>query len=394
MIKSLIKKEYEFRNDLMERILNKKEYSSIDCKNAETLMTIPTYLIINESIKNFCNSKTFIEEYNSLKNIFEEVIEKGKFIENKYYSNAVQKLNLKLIPLNDDYFIHFDNNEKYLSVIKETSKPNSPKFEYKILFRRKDQSINDKIIIKNFDSNTKDLTFFFVSIFDHKKELYEMKINNLSDYQDKAIINQINVNNKFENFIILSEQNYIISDFYNIYLYDNLFKKNKIIESIMLGRIIDLFKINENSFVYSNNYDTNSYFMTNIDNDLIGKIPINKCGEYFIKYFEKEKLLTSRDSYFIYLINFNIPFPEVIQKLEIINLPNLESSHKLSSFAHIDKNYQIFKGNESFFIIKKEKSFENRIISYVIQYKLIGKELNEISRVEISNYYYNYIIGN
>ena len=162
MIKSLLRKEFEFKTDIIEKILN-KTFTNIDIQNAKGLLDDNSYQKINKSISDFCKSKTFIEEYNSLKNIFEEVIEKGKYIENKYFSKIREKFNLNLIPLNNNYYICLNKDSNNLNIIRDISKPNSLKFEYESLFdqsfARNRVSNIEKIILKNNEDVTKELIY-------------------------------------------------------------------------------------------------------------------------------------------------------------------------------------------------------------------------------------------
>ena len=116
-----------------------------------------------------------------------------------------------------------------LNIIRDISKPNSLKFEYESLFdqsfARNRVSNIEKIILKNNEDVTKELSFFFIEN-NFRKELYEMKITNLlrdNGVQSSKIrhINLNNYNKELQNFIILSDKNYVITDNEKIYLYDN-----------------------------------------------------------------------------------------------------------------------------------------------------------------------------
>ena len=154
-------------------------------------------------------------------------------------------------------------------------------------------------------------------------------------------------------------------------------------------KLRDLFTISNNSFVYSVYEFNQCYYLTDVDNDLIGRIPINSNISNFINFFEKKKILIGCDEKCLYLINFNIPFPEVIQKLEITDLKVPESHlYYLSeiSFNHLDKFYALIEDNGFFFIKKKQYSYENGVFYnavYIAQYALLNNELKEISRTEI-----------
>ena len=379
ILKSLFQKEYKLRYDILNNIL-KKEYSYIDIQNAKNLLDISSYVNINNKINNFCKSKDFISQYYSLRDTFEELIEKGKYIENKYLSSIINKYKLNLIPINKNYYIYLNNYN--IEIIEELSKKNSYKFEYKTLFKIKYEQTIQKIILKNNNNIEKELSFFFIIDF-YRKELMEIKIKNIIENKKENkdyIIQKVNFNDynkELDNFFIVSDNKYIIIDAYGtIYLYDNLFQKKSIIDK-EYTKIDDFINLDEFNFVYTIIKGENMFkIKINNNNELIEKLQIRKGGINLINYFKKEKILFSKDDKYIYLINFNISFPEVIQKIEINGLEGF----------YLDRTFSLFP-DEFIYIIEIQKSYENKdfyFIEYLVQYKIIEKELKEISILEIN----------
>ena len=140
-------------------------------------------------------------------------------------------------------------------------------------------------------------------------------------------------------------------------------------------------KINENTFVYSSYLDDNIYVGT-FENNEFYKYIIQKCGDIFINYLEKKKILISNHSKFLYIINFNSLFPEVIQKIEINS--DFDPKSEFSEIRFIDNIYNYFH-HDSIYLILKKKSYEDNNfnwINYIVQFKIENDGLREISRIE------------
>ena len=78
-IKTQIIKEIKLRQELLNKILQ-KEFTYIDIQNAKAILDEESFKIINDNIDKFCNSKSFIEKYDYIKNILNEGIQQGKYL--------------------------------------------------------------------------------------------------------------------------------------------------------------------------------------------------------------------------------------------------------------------------------------------------------------------------
>ena len=89
---------------------------------------------------------------------------------------------------------------------------------------------------------------------------------------------------------------------------------------------------------------------------------------------EYQLTIIGRNEKSLYLINFNIPFPEVIQKIEITDskVPELQLYHLSEiKFEHIDNDNDIIQDNGYIFIKKNQTSYENGKfynLEYIVQY--------------------------
>ena len=122
-----------------------------------------------------------------------------------------------------------------------------------------------------------------------------------------------------------------------------------------------------------------------MDNNELNKYPIQKCGNIFINYFEKKKILVSHDNENLYLISFNCLFPEVIQKIQIDNFNDNTDNYNDNGFLKNLEYINNFFKEDSIYIRKKQKSFENGLfylVEYIVQYKIDNGELKEVSRIE------------
>ena len=135
-IKSQIIKEMKLRQEFLNKIFN-KIFTYIDIQNLKTLLNNESFKIINDNISKFCTSKTFIEKYDFMRNIFNEGILKGKYIENLNPLNIIKKFGMNIIPLNKNHFIqiskNLEKNKTKLEIIKDNSDRYLNELKYDIL---------------------------------------------------------------------------------------------------------------------------------------------------------------------------------------------------------------------------------------------------------------------
>ena len=159
------------------------------------------------------------------------------------------------------------------------------------------------------------------------------------------------------NFICLSENKNIL--FHKdglITLHDGLLNEIKILDKRDTS-IYDSYKINEKIFLYSLQARV---YVGRLENDILDKYIIKEDYINFNTYINSKKILICHNPIYIFLLNFNTHFPEIFQKFEIDGVKG-----KLS--------YDYFQ--DEYFYIQSS--------NYYIQYKLLSKEIKEISRIKI-----------
>ena len=94
ILKKNILNYHKIRLDLINNI-SEKEFSYIDIKNVEEIFNNDYYKKINYSLILF-KTETFIKKYEHLKNIFELMLKKGKYIEEQNIKDKYNELKKKL----------------------------------------------------------------------------------------------------------------------------------------------------------------------------------------------------------------------------------------------------------------------------------------------------------
>ena len=92
ILKSDLQNYLKFRYDLINNI-STEITSSINVENVKNLFKTENYSKLKEIIKNFLSKDVFIERYDNLKNLFELVFKRGKYIENEFIKDIFNKKN-------------------------------------------------------------------------------------------------------------------------------------------------------------------------------------------------------------------------------------------------------------------------------------------------------------
>ena len=275
--KTGINKLLNLREKLINNILQ-KNISYSDIENVKSIINSKYYQNINENIKSFTNSKTFLQKYENMKNIFMLLNKREQYQEEKNLIDNYNK-HSSLIPINDKYFI--TNNPNAIIIEKKIKKNLNEMIYHKYLG---EEFIIDKII----KTTRKDNSFYILKIdynnYNHvyKTEIIEMKILNLDkDIKVEVNFNKIKKFNSYINLLVLSLNKNIIINSNKLYLYDDLFDKNKLISTHFFN-IFQSLKINDNTFifsVYKNKYDlSKNIWIMKIEDDLVEKNIIENCG--------------------------------------------------------------------------------------------------------------------
>jgi len=387
ILKSDLQKFYKFRCDLINNI-SPDITSYINIENVKNVFDNKNIKIKNITEK-FVSSNTFIQRYDNLKNIFELMFKKGKYVENEIINDIYKDY---IIPINNNYFIKLKDGN--LSIFEKTLELNSRRYKLQTIFEKflnfeinnivlKDnKNIKNKLSLyalsykKDNNNYYNNYNNYYNNYFIKKTILYEIIIENLSDFNIKTIATY----DKYINLFVLSENNNILDDSKEISLYDDSFESPKLVSKEIAG-IYEFLKIDENTFISSNN-SSNGIFLVKIINNTIYKIEIKNCGYEIIYFSQKKKILFTTDLKLIYLINFNSITPEVIQKIEIKFFSN-EPNFLFHEPYHNVRNENIIRYLTSF----NDESIYLIYDQFLVQYKIIGSELVEISRIKYINKY-------
>ena len=225
-----------------------------------------------------------------MRNIFNEGIIRGKYLENDYYLDLIR--NEHQIILDNNIVIELICKEKiraFLIIKKYNRKLYLQSHQYDIISKKElgfYEQCHD-IILKNYINIETELSFFTKLRYEKKCDLLEIKILNiLNDNERKYEIKKINLKGSL---IHLDENINIGMTSNNIYLYDNLFNIVKTLLSNEKGdNFYDCFKINKNTFIYSYERENNLYVASILDYEL-NSFLIRNCGNLCYKYLEKKR---------------------------------------------------------------------------------------------------------
>lgn len=213
----------------------------------------------------------------------------------------------------------------------------------------------------------------------------EITINNLNDSEkynfNNFTIKKYTLGNKYDHIfglIPLSKDNNILFREKSIFIYNDSFNEKKIIKEDCF--ISEYYKINENAFLYSDN--ERIYLIKKENNEFIEKkINVKIYDIYNISFCFLKKNenilffyanLRKYKNPFIFVLNLNVPEPEIIQYIEI--------SEKMKNL--IKCHYSFLDDDSIYFTYEKHYPFYE--IVYLMIYKMEKKELKLISKKEIN----------
>ena len=168
-----MKKYYELKSNLIKNI-TKNNFTYIDIENVKQNIDTDSDKFISDNMKKIVHCDTFLKIYEHLKNIFDFIIKRGKFIEEQEIKEKLfQKQNKFIIPINDKYFIQ--NSYDCFKIIKASYNDKKPMHD--IILKH---SYNfQQIILKNIDNAEKDFSLFNLSKNENKAQLSEITIKNI-----------------------------------------------------------------------------------------------------------------------------------------------------------------------------------------------------------------------
>ena len=362
ILKSDLKKFYKFRCDLINNISQENSpYANIE--NVKNLLKNKNFLEMRNFIRKFSSNNVFVKKYDNLKNIFELMFKKGKYIESQNIKNISTK---NIIPLDEKYFIRW--NKITFFILEKSLELNLKKYKFNNIFEKSMYFNISQIKLKSNENIKKRLSLYMLSNYNKKAFLYEVTIENLCDFNIKEIL----ALNGHINLFILSEDKNLIDNGIKLVLYDKSFKSQNLV-SFLSNNINGFLKIDSNTFIYSleEGFNINICFVKN--DKVIYQNQIFNCGHQPIYFSEKKNLIFTNDYQFIYLSNF---IPSTIG-LELFQKIELKDFYYHFNITELIRCVTSFNDDSIYIGIKINKNL------VLVQYKIIESELVEISRIEI-----------
>ena len=401
-LKKKKKNQNEFRSELIKNI-SETNFSFVDIENFNIHSKNDIYKKIEEFIEGFINKSTFLEKYEYLKGILNELIKKGKYIEEKKMVSRINNyIDLNLMPLNhDNLFVqckkNYISNNSEITIFQENFEKIEQKYDYKPLITKTFPFIINKcpILLENIPIIYNETPFYCISdnsVIKFNIIKNQAFIGEIPKYD--CIINQFNVFKTAALTVLSKDKNIIFDCDRNITLYDDSFSNqtSKILNQKLPGEystIDNALTIDKNSFIFTiknfNNTEPNIYSI-NLDEENMYKINTNGLTPLPLSYMKQKKLLISfcyeykynnikaNNYFYICLINFAVEKPEIIQ---MININYYDISKKVFYFNCF--------GEDSFYFPVCQQTYNKEMfykIIYISQYKLIKGEFREVSRIK------------
>ena len=401
-LKSQLKQQNEFRTELIKNI-SENNFSFLDIENFNVHSKNNKYKKIEEFIELFINKSTFLEKYDNLKGILNEIIKKGKYIEERKIMNKINNyIDLNLLPLNhDNLFVQCKKNyisyNSEITIFQENFANDQEKFDYKPIISKTFPFIINKcpILSENIPKIDNETQFYCISDNSVIKIIlikHQESISQKPEYE--CIINMFNVLKTSALTVLSKDKNIIFDTDRNIILYDDSFSNetSKQLNQKLPGEystIDNVLTLDKNNFIFTiknfNNTEPNIYAI-NLENENIQKINTNGLTPMPLFYLKHKKLLISfcfeykynnikaNNYFYISLINFAVEKPEIIQ---MININYYDISKKVFYFNCFN--------DDSFYFPICQQTYNKEMfykVIYISQYKLIKGEFREVSRIK------------
>ena len=403
-LKSQLKQQNEFRTELIKNI-SENNFSFLDIENFNVHSKNEKYKKIEEFIELFINKSTFLEKYDNLKGILNEIIKKGKYIEERKIMNKINNyIDLNLLPLNhDNLFVQCKKNyisyNSEITIFQENFANDQEKFDYKPIISKTFPFIINKcpILSENIPKIDNETQFYCISDNSVIKILlikHQESISQKPEYE--CIINMFNVLKTSALTVLSKDKNIIFDNDRNIILYDDSFSNetSKQLNQKLPGEfstIDNVLTLDKNNFIFTiknfNNTEPNIYAINlENENENIQKINTNGLTPMPLFYLKNKKLLISfcfeykynnikaNNYFYISLINFAVEKPEIIQ---MININYYDISKKVFYFNCFN--------DDSFYFPICQQTYNKEMfykVIYISQYKLIKGEFREVSRIK------------
>ena len=401
ILKEKLKKQNEFKFELFKNI-SENNFSFIDIENFNINSKNDIYKKMEDFMEKFINQNTFLEKYEYLKNILDELIKKGKYIEEKKVVNRINNyIDLNLIPLNNDNLFvqckkNYISNNSEITIFQEIIDKDRENYDYIPIISKNFPFIINKcpILLENVPKIDNETSFYCISDNSVIKLMIKKQLEIGEDPKFDCIINIFNTLATTALTVLTKDKNIVFKSNQNIILFDDNFsiENAKELNQKLPGEfstVENVLTIDKNSFIFTiknfNSTEPNIYLIK-VDEDSLYKINTNDLTPLPLFYMKQKKILISfcyeykynnikdNNNFYITLINFNVEKPEIVQ---MININYYDISKKVFYF-------NCFNDDSFYFPICKQtynKEMFYKVI-YISQYKLIKGEFREVSRIK------------
>ena len=401
ILKEKLKKQNEFKFELFKNI-SENNFSFIDIENFNINSKNDIYKKMEDFMEKFINQNTFLEKYEYLKNILDELIKNGKYIEEKKVVNRINNyIDLNLMPLNNDNLFvqckkNYISNNSEITIFQEIIDKDRENYDYIPIISKNFPFIINKcpILLENVPKIDNETSFYCISDNSVIKLMIKKQLEIGEDPKFDCIINIFNTLATTALTVLTKDKNIVFKSNQNIILYDDNFsiENAKELNQKLPGEfstVENVLTIDKNSFIFTiknfNSTEPNIYLIK-VDEDSLYKINTNDLTPLPLFYMNQKKILISfcyeykynnikdNNNFYITLINFNVEKPEIVQ---MININYYDISKKVFYF-------NCFNDDSFYFPICKQtynKEMFYKVI-YISQYKLIKGEFREVSRIK------------
>jgi hypothetical protein len=401
ILKEKLKKQNEFKFELFKNI-SENNFSFIDIENFNINSKNDIYKKMEDFMEKFINQNTFLEKYEYLKNILDELIKKGKYIEEKKVVNRINNyIDLNLMPLNNDNLFvqckkNYISNNSEITIFQEIIDKDRENYDYIPIISKNFPFIINKcpILLENVPKIDNETSFYCISDNSVIKLMIKKQLEIGEERKFDCIINIFNTLATTALTVLTKDKNIVFKSNQNIILYDDNFsiENAKELNQKLPGEfstVENVLTIDKNSFIFTiknfNSTEPNIYLIK-VDEDSLYKINTNDLTPLPLFYMKQKKILISfcyeykynnikdNNNFYITLINFNVEKPEIVQ---MININYYDISKKVFYF-------NCFNDDSFYFPICKQtynKEMFYKVI-YISQYKLIKGEFREVSRIK------------
>ena len=401
ILKEKLKKQNEFKFELFKNI-SENNFSFIDIENFNINSKNDIYKKMEDFMEKFINQNTFLEKYEYLKNILDELIKKGKYIEEKKVVNRINNyIDLNLMPLNNDNLFvqckkNYISNNSEITIFQEIIDKDRENYDYIPIISKNFPFIINKcpILLENVPKIDNETSFYCISDNSVIKLMIKKQLEIGEERKFDCIINIFNTLATTALTVLTKDKNIVFKSNQNIILFDDNFsiENAKELNQKLPGEfstVENVLTIDKNSFIFTiknfNSTEPNIYLIK-VDEDSLYKINTNDLTPLPLFYMKQKKILISfcyeykynnikdNNNFYITLINFNVEKPEIVQ---MININYYDISKKVFYF-------NCFNDDSFYFPICKQtynKEMFYKVI-YISQYKLIKGEFREVSRIK------------